>query len=156
MIFEESPEQDTKAKPLKRIDNIMANFKNKQNKDDNEDTNWNDNQLEQTLIEPGTPKNTIKDIMTAREQVRALRNTSKDTPKNTTNKSKKNKTKTQKQQTTREIQNHQQPTASILRLRNREFHQNTSKTTHKPATKHQHIISKINPTAIASANTTPP
>ena len=46
MILEVSPEQNTKAKLLKRIDNKLANFKNKQNKDeeqtDTEDTEWND------------------------------------------------------------------------------------------------------------------
>ena len=61
----------------------MANFKHKQNKDDNEERNneddWNDNQPEQTLIASGTPQNTIKEIMATRKQVRALRNTSKDT-----------------------------------------------------------------------------
>ena len=53
MILEESPKQDTKEKLLKSIDNSMANFKNKQNNNeehtDKEDTDWNDNQPEQTV-----------------------------------------------------------------------------------------------------------
>ena len=78
MIFEESPKQDNRAKLLKRINNSMANFKNKQNNNE-EDIDWNDNQLEQTLIESENPENTVKYIMAARKQARALKNTSKDT-----------------------------------------------------------------------------
>ena len=83
MILEESPKQDTKEKLLKRSDNSMANFKNKHNNNekhtDEEDTDWIDNQLEQTLIESENPENTVKYIMAARKQARALKNTSKDT-----------------------------------------------------------------------------